>query len=368
MKFFTESREEMLATLEAMVSVESPSTDKHQLDLMVNLLKEKFSGISNLGCEVIPHDVYGNVLRCVLNPDGDDQVLLVGHYDTVFPVGTLSRMHVRREDDRLYGPGAFDMKGGIVQALFALRYCSKNMNASRKIVFLITGDEEIESTFSRSIIIEEAKRSRYALVLEPSLAGKLKTERKGVATVYLKVTGRSAHAGLDPEKGINAIYEMSGIIEKIRRYSGKNSLMVNVDKIRGGTRSNVIPDSCEIEIDIRFSEDSEFESFINYLESLELENNGASKSISFNKRGSLKKSRESVELFSNIRDVARGLDMEIQEASVSGGSDASYTSKFCPTIDGLGAVGGGAHSSDEHVLIHTLPERAALLASILMNI
>ena len=365
----TARKGEMIEMLRDMVSMETPSTNKQLLDDFAGYLQTKIRKLYGVECELIKSESAGNDLRCVFNPDASEQVLLLTHYDTVFGEGTTLKNPFRIENGRAYGPGVFDMKGGLVQTLFALDYLVSKKTLKNRVVLLVTSDEEIGSTFSRSIIEEEAKRSKFALVMEASLNGNLKTERKGVGTITLSTSGKSAHAGLDPNKGVNAINAMSSIIEKIRDfYAGiDDGTLINIGTISGGTRTNVVPDYCEIGIDLRYGSEEAAGRVLSFLKSVKPDVEGSVASIKYRLREPMIRTKLTGELFQKVKLMASQIGINLDEVSVSGASDGNICSKYCPVIDGLGAVGDGAHSEKEYVLVDTLPERSALL-SLIINI
>ncbi len=357
---------EMLEVLEEFVNRETPSTSKKLLDDFALYLKDFIQVRYGTECEFIESESTGNDLRCVFNPMAKDQILLLTHYDTVFEKGTIKKRPFQVREGRAYGPGVFDMKGGLVQTLFALEYLINYNEIKNRLVLLVTSDEEIGSDFSKDLIINEAKKSRFAFVMEPSLNGNLKTQRKGVGTIKLITHGKSAHAGLDPDKGVNAIYAMSSIIEKLRDFY-KNidkETLISVGTINGGTRSNVVPDYCEIGIDLRYDDEASADKILSFLQSVTPDPIDARKTIDYKLREPMIKTKGSAELFAKVKLLAKSIGLNISEVSVSGGSDGNICSKYCPVIDGLGAVGDGAHSDGEYIIVDTLPERSALLCLI----
>jgi glutamate carboxypeptidase len=266
------------------------------------------------------------------------------------------------------------MKGGLVLALFAAEAVQAvRVTPRSRFVFLWTSDEEMGSESSRSIIEREARRSDAVLVLEPAFGagGRLKTSRKGVGEFELTVLGRSAHAGLNPQKGVNAIHELALQIERIRRLNEpRQGMTVNVDMVSGGTRVNVIPERAAARVDLRAvtlaqarALEGQFRALRPMLPGARLELRGG-----FD-RPPLERSPAVVRLFRHAQELARGMGLRLGEAAAGGGSDGNFTAALgIPTLDGLGAVGDGAHSPGEHVLIRALPERAALLAGLLATL
>src|SRR5690348_1460257 len=363
---------EMLAVLRRFTVVESPSTDKsaaercariiaatwRRLDVSLSLIPQKRCG---------PHiliDVRGATARPA------DQLLVLGHYDTVYPSGTLRHMPFHVTSRKAFGPGVFDMKAGIVQAFFALEALQRSGVLLRKrIVFLWTSDEEIGSESSRKLIESHARRSDAVFVLEPAFGpkGLLKTARKGVGELELTVHGRASHAGLAPEKGVNAVHELALQIARLRTWNNPRSgVTLNADVIEGGSRVNVIADRARARFDLRALRVTDIRLLEARLRALRPILPGAKLEISgaFN-RPPLER-KMSLALFRRAKSLAAQMNLELDECTVGGGSDGNLTAaRGIPTLDGLGAVGDGAHSIHEHILTHTMPARAALLASLL---
>ena len=360
----------MLALLKRLVEMESPSTSKESVDEVGKVFTEELEA-SGAKVSVLPSERFGNHLRATVGesqPDG--QILLLGHLDTVWELGTLQEIPFRIENGIAHGPGTFDMKGGLVQLVFALRALSAAGRAVSGVTALVNSDEEVGSSSSRPYIEEEAGRSRVALVLEPSLPpnGKLKTFRKGGGIFRLQVKGREAHAGLDPEKGLSAIEELARQIHSLHQMTDLDrGITVNVGLVRGGTRSNVIAGDAYAEIDVRVSTVADAremeEKVLNVrplLEGAELDVQGKIDRLP------LERSPAVVALYQKARLLAEEIGFELEEGSAGGGSDGNITAGLgVPTLDGLGPVGDGAHARNEHLLINELPRRTALLARLL---
>jgi glutamate carboxypeptidase len=360
---FIEQLPEALTLLEQMVSMESPSYDKVLTDRFVQFLGEKFGDIGGQ-VDIIPAEKIGNHLRVRFATGSDAPILLLGHTDTVWPAGEITKRPFKIENGHATGPGVFDMKAGILLMWMALRVLK-----SRPVTVLLTSDEEIGSTSSRALIESEASRCRTVLVLEPSLpGGALKTARKGVGTFKVKAIGRAAHAGIDPEKGVNAIEEIARQILKIQQLSDAGrGTTVTVGLVQGGTRLNVVPAEAAVEIDVRVMSAEDSERISRAIKGLSSELPGARLEIrgAIN-RPPMERTTETARLFEAARSIASQLGMDLKEGSTGGASDANFTSALgIPTLDGLGAVGGGAHSLDEWVDIESLPQRAALLAGLI---
>lgn len=363
---------QMLDLLRELILLESPSLEKAPADRCCGFLADQWllrGGIVH----VLKENHRGNHLRIVWPPTSsrpDGQLLVLGHYDTVYPTGTLVRMPYRLSGGKAYGPGTFDMKAGIVQAIFALEALVQlKLPAKKNVVFLWTSDEEIGSESSRSVIETEARRSDAVFVLEPSLGprGLVKTSRKGVGEAQLLVHGRASHAGLAPEKGINAIHELAAQIARMERWnSPRRGVTINADVIEGGSRANVIADRAVATLDLRAWHAADMRALESRLHSLKPIHRGARLEITGGFGRPPLERKHSAALFSQAKALARQLGLNLGEAAAGGGSDGNFTAALgIPTLDGLGAVGDGAHSTHEHVLVKTMPQRAALLAALL---
>ena len=279
-------------------------------------------------------------------------------------------MPFRVSAGKAYGPGAFDMKAGIVQALFALDALRQIHAPLRKrIVFLWTSDEEIGSESSRKLIETEARRSDAVFVLEPSLGprGLLKTARKGVGEAEIIVHGRASHAGLAPQDGVNAVHELAQQITRLQKWNdSRRGISVNADVIEGGTRVNVIAERARAVIDLRALRLADMRNLEKRLHALRPITRGARLEIRGGFNRAPMERKVSAALFVRAKSLAAQMDLSIGECLAGGGSDGNLTAALgIPTLDGLGAVGDGAHSTSEHVIVKTMPERAALLAALL---
>jgi len=300
------------------------------------------------------------------------QLLVLGHYDTVYSSGTLAKMPFRVKGGRAYGPGVFDMKAGIVQALFALQAIQQlHVELRKRIVFLWTSDEEIGSESSRKLFEGEARRSDAVFVLEPSFGprGLLKTGRKGVGEAEIIVHGRASHAGLAPEEGINAIHELARQLARMEKWNDyRRGITVNAGIVEGGTRTNVIPERARAVIDLRALRVQDMRKLEPRLQSLRPMQRGARLEIHAGFDRPPLEHKMSAALFARAKSLAAQLGLNLGECTVGGGSDGSFTAALgVPTLDGLGAVGDGAHSANEYILINRMPERAALLAALLFD-
>jgi glutamate carboxypeptidase len=363
---------EMLSTLQRLVLAESPSLEKEPADLCCDILAEEWHK-RGASVERIIQKVRGDQLRITWWPQKSrpaGQYLVLGHYDTVYSRGALDKMPFRIAGGKAYGPGIFDMKAGLTQALFALDALQQTKVPLRhRLVFLWTSDEEIGSDASRKLIETEARRSDAVFVLEPSLGpkGLLKTARKGVGEAELIVHGRASHAGLAPQEGVNAIHELSRQLLRIQEWNDlRRGVTVNADLIEGGTRVNVIAEHARAILDLRALRVSDMRRIERKLHALRPILSGARLEVrgGFNRAPLERKS--SAALFVEAKTLAAQMGLTLGECTAGGGSDGNLTAAVgTPTLDGLGAVGHGAHSVDEHILINTMPARAALLAALL---
>jgi glutamate carboxypeptidase len=367
----------MVKMLGMFVRSESPSHDKKAVDRFGTLVAAEWRK-RGAKLNVLATAKRGNHLRAEIwlgqGAEPKRQIMVLGHLDTVYPLGTLAKMPFRISGGRAWGPGTFDMKGGLVLALFAVDALkAAGITPAKKLVFLWTSDEEIGSESSRRTITSEARRSDAVLVLEPSFGrdGRLKTARKGVGTAEIIVTGRSAHAGVDPEKGVNAVHELALQIERLMKVNNPaRGIRVQATVVTGGTVSNVIPDYARAEVDIRFSQATDGPELNRKLRGLRPISKGARLEIrGGTNRPPLERTAAVRALFRHAQELMRDMGLALGEASTGGGSDGSFTAALgVPTLDGLGAVGDFPHGPREHVLIRALPERAALLAGLLASL
>jgi len=365
----------MVRLLGEFVRAESPSDSKPALDRLARRLGREWHR-RGARVSVVRERKAGNHIRASVRPSrrATGRILVLGHYDTVYPEGTLARMPFRIARGRACGPGTFDMKSGLVIALEAARALSRlRVPLSKEIVFLITSDEETGSATSRRIIEREARRSDCTLVLEPAAGtrGRLKTARKGVGEIEVRVVGRAAHAGLEPEKGVNAVHELARTIARIMSLNQpRRGILVSVGVAAGGTRTNVIPEEARALVDVRVATSQAARRIERELRALRPATRGARLEV----RGSvtrppMPRSPAGRALFRHARRLGQSLGLELEEAAVGGGSDGNFAAALgVPTLDGLGGVGAGAHSRRENVLLRSLPERAALLAALLATL
>jgi glutamate carboxypeptidase len=363
---------EMLSLLRRMVEIESPSDDKTAVDSMGAFLAQVFE---HLGGKVTfyPQNEAGNHLKAEFDGNSSKPVLLLGHFDTVWPMGTLAKMPFRMEAGRAFGPGVYDMKAGIAMMIFALQALKEAGAAHRPVTILLDTDEEVGSTTGRSIVEAVAKDCEAVLVLEPSQGpqGHLKTSRKGVGDITIRVRGRASHSGVDFEKGQSAIVELARqLLEIVKFTDPARGITVNPGVIQGGTRSNVVAAEAWAEVDLRVVHAADAAALEQKFAALKPFNPECSIEISGGmNRPPMERTEGTIRLFELAREIGVGIGWVPQESSTGGGSDGNFTSALgIPTLDGLGALGEGAHASNESIVISELPQRTALLAGLVRSL
>lgn len=352
---------EMLDAVEALVSIESPSADHDAVAACADRVAELGGKLLGEAPEVIPTDGVAS-LRWTF---GHPRVLLLGHLDTVWPLGTLAGwpFSIDRDGDRATGPGIFDMKAGLVQGFYALAA----LDDLDGVCVLVTGDEELGSPSTRDLIEETAGGLDAVFVLEASAAGALKTGRKGVSIYDVEVEGREAHAGLEPEKGVNALVDLAGQVLAIAALSRPElGTTVTPTVARAGTTRNTVPRLAEVLVDARCATLAEQERVDREIRALAPRVPGATVRLSGGPNRPPLEEAMSAGLFDLARSLATELGIgPIEGVAVGGGSDGNFTAGLgVPTLDGLGAVGDGAHARGEHVVVSAMPERAALVAAL----
>lgn len=369
LEFLQKHQAYMLEDLRNFVERETPSTDKYLLDGFAEFLADYAASVASGRAEILPAQGSGNNVRVSWgNEDEDPPIFLLGHYDTVWPAGTLERMPFGVTDGMATGPGVFDMKSGLVQGFWAVRALREVVGVERPVVFLCNSDEEVGSPNSRVFIEEEARRAHAALVLEPSLDGALKTARKGVGVFRIRVTGRPSHAGLNPERGISAIEEMARLILELHGYTDlRTGTTVNVGVVAGGTRYNVVAAEATAEVDVRTVTQAEADRMAQVISGLSLRHPEAIVSVEGGQIWPpMERTEKTARLFGHARQLANELGFDLREALAGGASDGCLCASVgTPTLDGLGAIGGGAHATDEHVEVASMPLRAALVARLI---
>ncbi len=374
LRALTAAQAEMIALTKSLVQQESPSHDREAVNELVSLIAPHFE---QLGGRVRRHKnrEFGDVLQIdFAGASRKKPLMLLGHLDTVYEAGTLRTMPVVEKRGKLYGPGVFDMKAGVVQMLFAIRALQQVRGAlPRPLIVLLNPDEEVGSRASRAFTEKLAKRCEAVLVFEPPAGarGACKTARKGVGGYLLRVAGRAAHAGLDFAKGSSAIVELARQIGEIAKFTDiERGVTVNPGVIRGGTRTNVIAETAECEIDVRVTSardtrelDRKFHRLKAFDKNCRLEIAGGVN------RAPFERTKAVANLFAQAKALAAEIGFPLDEVSVGGGSDGNFTAGLgIPTLDGLGAVGDGAHAVHEHIVLGEMPKRAALAARLIETI
>jgi glutamate carboxypeptidase len=355
------------------LEIESPSQNPGAIDRMANFFAQEFSR-RGANVQLLRHPQAGSALIAEFWREAGNSkpILLLGHLDTVWDIGTLAEMPFEVRDGRAYGPGIYDMKSGIVCGLWAVQALNAlGIMPAGPVRFFLNAAEETSSTAFREELLAEARRARAVLVLEPAAAqGALKTARKGVGEFQITVRGRSAHAGINPSAGVNAISELARQILRIEKLSRpKRGLTVNVDVIQGGTRANVIPELATARVDVRVPTALDRDKIEKQMHSLEAIHPEAKLEITGGVNRPPLERKMAKALFLHAREVGRQMGMDLQEASTGGGSDGNFTAALgIPTLDGLGGTGDGAHARHEHVVIRELPQRAALLAALIATV
>ena len=373
LRYFEAEQDAMLRTIREFVEIESPSDDKPALDRMGRFLADRFEAFG--GRPRLHHsDDFGNSVQIDFpGCESGKPVMLLGHFDTVYPMGTLADMPCYVADGRLHGPGVLDMKSGIALMLFAIEAVHNwHSGLPRPVTVFLVSDEEIGSYSSRKITESLARESAGVLVLEPAASrGAVKTARKGVGEYTLNVEGVASHAGLDPGSGHSAILELSRQIAAISKWNNlKQGISVNPGVIRGGTRSNVVAANANVVFDVRIVQakqaamiDRKFHALKAFDEKCKLNVEGNINRLPMERNAGV------IALYRKAQAVAKQIGWDLEEAAVGGGSDGNCTAGIgIPTLDGLGGFGGGAHAKHEHVVISELPRRALLLAGMIESV
>ena len=368
----------LLRCLRRAVEIESPSGDRAAIDRMARFFAGEFRTAGGRSW-LLPHRTAGAAVLGEFpatlpgtRPADARPILLLGHHDTVWGIGTLRSMPFRVSAGRVWGPGVLDMKSGIVCALWALRALRVlRIPRRRPLHVFLNPDEELQSRAFRERFLTEAKRARAVLVLEPAAGGgALKTARKGVGEFRITVRGRPAHAGINPAEGVNAISELAQQILRVERMTDpERGLTLTVALIHGGTRSNVVPEEARAVIDVRvprLADGRRIERRMRSLKPIDLQ---ARLEVEGGVNRPPMERKQAAELFERARELGERMGLKLDEAATGGGSDGNFTAALgIPTLDGLGGVGDGAHARHEHVVIRELPRRAALLASLIATL
>ena len=370
LRHFESRNDALLQTICEWVEIESPSDNKLAADRMGTVLAARFEAAGGRATVHRALDYGDNIQIDFPGRDKGKPVLLLGHFDTVYPLGTLSSMPCKQNGDRLQGPGVLDMKSGIALMLYAIEALkSWHGGLPRPVTVFLVSDEEVGSYSSRKITEALARESAAVLVLEPAAGGgAVKTARKGVGEYFLTARGIASHAGLDPGKGHSAILELAHQITKIWKWNNvRDGLSVNPGVLRGGTRTNVVAAEAVVEVDVRIKRarqaaalDRKFHALKPVDKHCKLEIKGGINRMPMERTAGV------IALYKKARAVAKEINWNLQEAAVGGGSDGNFTAGIgIPTLDGMGAVGEGAHATHEHIVISDLPRRALLLAGMI---
>src|SRR5579884_41652 len=363
----------MLDLLREMVEIESPSDDKAAVDRCSSFLAKQ---CKSLGGRVRLHKqkAFGDLLEARFGPAAGKSrrkpILLLGHLDTVWPLGTLKSMPFRMAQERAWGPVVLDMKAGVVMALTALSILQHQKRLKRPVIMLLNSDEEIGSTVSRPVTEELALECEAVYVLEPAqgLDGAYKTARKGIGNYRVSVKGVAAHSGVDFERGHSAIAELARQVVRVTGFTElERGTTVNIGTIQGGTRSNVVAAEAHADVDVRIVRAREAGRVEKQFRSLRVFDNKCSLHVEGGlNRPPMERTRGTVALYKRAAALARALGVDLKEAATGGGSDGNFTSALgVPTLDGMGAVGEGAHAAHESILLEHLAPRTALLAAML---
>ncbi len=363
----------ILDDIRIIVEIESPSRNAAGVNRVLETIARSFEG-TGATCEREPTtDSLGDILRVRCDPTRSEPgILVLSHMDTVHPIGTLAgKLAYRREGDRVYGPGIYDMKGGLMLAVAAFRRIAQAGRRTKlPITFLLTPDEELSSPASRSVIEREARGQRYVLVTEPARHGvKIVTERKGIGVFVIRTRGRPAHAGGDPDKGRNAIVAMAEIVLAINALNDPaRGITTNVGLIAGGTARNTVAEECMIEVDLRFCDQTsagEMEARIKALKSSrpDIETSVTGKIT----RPPFVRGRAVDLVFDKAAAIAKEIGFKLESAArVGGGSDGNFTVAMgIPTLDGLGVDGDGAHTNHEYMLFSSIEPHTRLLQGLM---
>jgi len=358
----------LLTQLRELVEIESPSHDKAAVDRAGQLVA---AWAEALGATVKRHKQkhFGDVLELKFGParSPKQRALLLGHLDTVWPIGTLATMPWREADGKLFGPGVLDMKSGVVMALEAIAV-QKQLGADRAVTLLLVSEEEIGSPVSRTITEKIAQQCSAVFVLEPAQGLAYKTARKGVGHYQLRVQGVASHAGVDFSSGHSAVLEMARLLQTVANFTDlSKGLTVNPGVVRGGTQSNVVAAECIAEIDVRIVKASDAARVQRLFRGLKVTDKACTLTITGGiNRPPMERKPGTIQLFQQARAFAAEIGLALEEASTGGGSDGNFTAAVgVPTLDGMGSVGSGAHAAHEHVVKKHLVERTALLAAMI---
>lgn len=371
--FFKNHTEDFLGVLQTLVEQETPSDQPDRFAEIHSQLTGEFEKFQYRVEHFAGRQTAGHLLCKPVNFDpGRPSQLIIGHCDTVWDPNTIKDMPFKVEGNNVFGPGVFDMKAGLCMMIFALRAIKDlEKDAAVQPVFLINSDEEIGSEESQSLIIQEAEKASRTLVLEPALGteGKIKTRRKGIGEFIITIKGKPSHAGLAPEEGVSAILGLSHIVQQLFRLNDpQNGVSVNVGTIEGGERSNVIAAKSKAIVDVRVPTKEDGKRIKNEIYNLKPEIEGVTLEVSGDiRRPPLEKNESNEKLWEITKQLGEELDLDLQEGLSGGASDGNLSSLYSPTIDGLGAVGEGAHAYHEKIFLQETLQRNALLTLLLLH-
>ena len=371
--FFQSSKEEFLVLLRSLVEEETPSDVPESFGRLWSILRGEFEELDYSVESIEGQETAGQIL-CkpkTYKPDTPQQ-LLVGHCDTVWPIGTIDEMPFKKSEDQVSGPGVYDMKTGICMMVFALRAIQMlEEKPSVQPVFIINSDEEIGSEESEKLLIREAKKSERVFVLEPALDsdGKIKTQRKGIGEFEITIKGSPSHAGLAPEEGVSAILGLSHIVQQLFQLNDpSNGITVNVGTIEGGERANVIAAQSKAVVDVRVPTVEDGKRIENEIYNLKPDIDGIKIDVSGGiRRPPLEKKKANRKWWKITQHLGNELGLYLKEGTSGGASDGNITNQYAPTVDGLGAVGEGAHAYHEKIFLEETLKRAALLTLLLLH-
>lgn len=371
LNYLRDQQPAMVEMLAQWVNQDSPTYEKTAVDAMGQMMARAFVEAGGTLAAVHPQSEMGDHYTITYG-QGDRQILVLCHFDTVWPMGEAQRRPFRIENDHGKGPGVYDMKAGTLNGLFALKAIQQlGLQPQHKLVFLLTSDEEIGSPTSRQLIEAEARRSSYCLVLEGSRNGPLTTWRKGVGRFDMEIIGVAAHAGVDPEKGASAVEELARQIQSLHSLTDfGRGITLNVGVVAGGERPNIIAPFANAQIDLRVVTQADGEALTEKILGLQPQLPGCQVRVTGGiNRWPFEESPSGLALFEKARTIAHELGFEVEKIGSGGGSDGNFTAALgVPTLDGLGALGYGAHALSEYVVLDALPLRAALVAELLVQL
>lgn len=371
--YVDEHTEDFLSLLRSLVEIETPSDQPDTFDPLWEILSDRFT---NLGFSVTHFEGNNTAGQLLCKPknvvSSKPSQLIIGHCDTVWDVGTLKDMPFTVDENKVTGPGVYDMKAGLSMMVLGMQAIKElDIDLAVQPVFLINSDEEIGSDESKNLIIEQAKKAERTFVLEPSLGteGKIKTQRKGVGDFEISIKGKPSHAGLAPEEGVSAILGLSHIVQQLFKLNDPaNGITVNVGTIEGGERSNVVAAQSKAVIDVRVPTQKDGEQIKEKIHSLKPEIDGIELKVTGGiNRPPLEKTDKNAKLWTTAQKIGKKLDLNLQEGMSGGASDGNFTNLYSPTIDGLGAVGEGAHAYHEKIFLEQTLQRLALFTLLLVE-